>query len=514
MPLQQATIGPLEGCTIEEARALRARLIAAEAHRVELSKKALAMYWSDPVAFVHDCFTWDDSKPAEYQEEIWAAVPTYGKVAVRSLHGVGKTTTNALAMLWFAITRDAAHVDWKLPSTAGAWRQLDQYLWPEIRKWVRKIDWATLGRQPFNQHEMLKLNLNLTYGSSFAVASDVPALIEGVHADSVLYIFDESKSIRAETFDAAEGAFSGTGEAFAIASSTPGEPAGRFYDICTKKPGLEDWHSIHIDLERAVAAGRVDRPWADRRAMQWGINSALYANRVLGEFHADDESGVIPLSWVEQAVARWEATSKNLALDPDPNGERNIEVLGVDVARGGDDKTALALRWDNRIHELRYSHHEDTMETAGKAGGVLSANPGCRCVVDTDGLGAGVTDRLREQGFEVESFHAGSNQGIKYQKDSSGELGFVNIRSAAWWNLRQLLDPTSRADLELPPDEDLIGDLTSPQWKVNSKSQIVVEPKIEIKKRIHRSTDGGDSVVQAFWKKKPRKRAGMSHAGR
>jgi len=68
-------------------------------------------------------------------------------------------------------------------------------------------------------------------------------LIEGAHAESLLYIFDESKSIAAPVFDAAEGAFAGPGEVFALAQSTPGEPSGRFYDIHARASGLEDWRS-------------------------------------------------------------------------------------------------------------------------------------------------------------------------------------------------------------------------------------------------------------------------------
>ena len=71
---------------------------------------------------------------------------------------------------------------------------------------------------------MLRLNVNLTYGSAFAVASDVPALLEGVHADSVVFFYDEAKSIRPDTFDATEGAFAGQGETFALVIGTPANP--------------------------------------------------------------------------------------------------------------------------------------------------------------------------------------------------------------------------------------------------------------------------------------------------
>ena len=82
--------------------------------------------------------------------------------------------------------------------------------------------------------------------------------------------------------------------------------------------------------------------------------------------------------------------------------------------------------------------------------------------------------------------------------DRSGELGFVNRRSAAWWGLRELLDPATEAELAIPPDDLLTGDLVSPTWRPTSAGRIVVEGKDGIRKRLGRSTDHGDAVVQAF----------------
>jgi hypothetical protein len=85
------------------------------------------------------------------------------------------------------------------------------------------------------------------------------------------------------------------------------------------------------------------------------------------------------------------------------------------------------------------------------------------------------------------------------RKDASGELGFTNKRSAAWWNMRELLDPANGHDVALPDDDELTGDLTAPKWRVMSGGKIQVESKDDIRKRIGRSTNKGDGVIQAFW---------------
>jgi hypothetical protein len=454
-------------------------------------------YLYDPAGFARDCIAWPVGKNlTSYQSETLAALPIHRRVSVRGPHGLGKSAMSAIAVLWFAITSDAAGIDWKCPTTAGAWRQLEKYLWPEIHKWARLLRWDVLNLPPLDPRtELLTLNMKLKYGSAFAVASDNPELIEGVHADRVMYVFDESKAIRADTFDAAEGAFSGADdshgtEAYALAMSTPGEPNGRFYDIHRRAPGLSDWWPRHVTLAESIAAGRVSEQWALARREQWG-DSAVYHNRVLGEFHSSDEDGVIPLSWVEAANERWRAWDEQ----GQPASEERLTV-GVDVARSGSDKTVMALLDGPVITEMRHTALEDTMQTAGRVLGIVRANPTRRPIVDVIGIGAGVVDRLREQKIPVVAFNA--SEGTDH-KDRSGELGFTNLRGAAWWNLRELLDPAFSPTLALPPNDRLTGDLTAPHWRVMSGGRIQVESKDDIRKRIGRSTDDADAVVQAAW---------------
>ena len=330
--------------------------------------------------------------------------------------------------------------------------------------------------------------LKLAHGQAFAAASDDPALLEGAHAQSLLVVLDESKSIPVAVFDAVEGAMSGTGEAFALATSTPGAPVGRFYEIHQRRPGLTDWQTVHVTLSQAIEAGRVSKTWADQRALQWGTESAVYQNRVLGEFASSDEDGVIPLSWVEAAVERWQQWVE--AGKPEFVPRR---IIGVDVARSGTDQTALAVRQGDIIESIERYRLADTMQTTGHVAAKLAG--GASAVVDVIGIGAGVVDRLREQGHSVTGFHASERS---THRDRTGEMAFLNQRAEAWWNLRDLLDPAYGATLALPDDDELIGDLCAPRWRLNSTGRIQVESKDEIRKRLGRSTDVGDAVMMAM----------------
>lgn len=461
------------------------------------STHGAARYLNDPVGFATDCIIWPRNRRLmAYQRDILAHISTHHRVAVRGPRGLGKTAISALIILWFALTRDACGIDWKIGTTAGSFLQVSQFTWPEVHKWARMLNWDALGRRPLNERsELLTLKIRLRFGEAFAASVENPYLIEGAHADHVLFVFDESKAIASAVFDSVEGTFSnaGTGdrEAFALSISTPGEPVGFFYDIHSRKPGTHHWWARHVTRDEAIAEGAITADWCEQRRLQWGEDSALYHNHVLGEFYSSDEDGVVPLGWIEQAHQRHLAWIADGRIPPP--GRR---LLGVDVARTGSDKTVLALRAGHVITDIRRSSREDTMQTVGRVKGIVDAEPGTVPVVDVIGIGAGVVDRLREQGITTEAFNA--SEGTK-RKDRTGELGFLNVRSGAWWNMRELLDPAFGSEIALPEDDLLTGDLTAVHYRVMSGGKIKVESKDEIRKRLGRSTDTGDAVIQPFW---------------
>jgi len=413
---------------------------------------------------------------------------------------LGKTTIASWIVLWAVLVFD----DCKVPTTASAWRQLTKYLWPEIHKWGVRLRWDKIHRKPFDPRTEL-MTLSIKRGASceaFALASDRAELIEGAHAEHLIYVFDEAKTIGEETWDAAEGAFA-SGDCYALAISTPGEPQGRFYDIHRHATGYEDWWTRHVTLEEAIKSGRVNRDWAEKRKRQWGETSAAYQNRVMGEFASSEEDGVIPLAWVEAANARWlKWADAGKVLEPP------MTAVGVDVARSGSDKTTMAPRYDNIITTVKVWSGKDTMYTVGRVHEVLKKYGGM-AVVDVIGLGAGVYDRLREMKDEVLAFNAGERTNVK---DKAEVLGFVDKRSASWWMLRELLDPDGGELIALPPDAELkmamgkvkqeelslTGELTAPHWTETSNGRIRVESKKQIKKRLKRSTDLADAIIMAL----------------
>jgi len=435
-------------------------------------------------------------------------------VAVRSGNGGGKTALAAIIVHHGIQCYD----DSKIPTTAGSWLQLTEYLWPEIHKWVPRLRWDIIGLDPYlPKRELQTLSLRmLPNRRAFAAGCDNPDFIEGAHAGwmsleqedpstqrgLIGYVFDEAKAVPSSIWNAAEGAFSGAGErggqdAFAFAISTPRSTTGEFWRIHARKPGYENWHPLHWTVDQLLASGMITQDWVNMMHRKLGETDPIYRNRVLGEFAQYEEDTLVPLDWVEAAQERgriWASSGRKL------NGHRPI--IGGDVGRGGD-KSVICQRYGNIVPPLTKMDLRDTMRVAGQIAALL--NDEAVANVDVIGLGAGVVDRLKEQGHHVVGVNFGASS---HATDRSGELGFLNMRAYCYWSVRDFLDPElytkedgtiddERAPV-LPDDENLLQDLTSIKWSLTSGGKIKMEPKEKLRSRLGRSPDEGDSLALTF----------------
>lgn len=211
--------------------------------------------------------------------------------------------------------------------------------------------------------------------------------------------------------------------------------------------------------------------------------------------YAGEPDQLITSEWVELAFAR--------GANPDLKGRP--KALGVDVARYGDDDTVIAETEGWHLVGLEAWHGIDTRRSSEtvKARIVTRQIPAYMVRVDTVGLGAGVADNLRHDRLLVTEFVAGA----KPIEGAHKYLRFKNLRSQAWWNMRELLDPSAvgpKASFNPSMKEEhrqkLTADLIAPKYSLDSDKVIDVESKDSIKARLGRSTDYGDACVQAFAK--------------
>lgn len=199
----------------------------------------------------------------------------------------------------------------------------------------------------------------------------------------------------------------------------------------------------------------------------------------------------------------------------DGGEEYEFSASALDPARGID-MSALGYRRGPWVGELEYDNERDLMHLIGKVreqyvrefgnGRII---PAC---IDVIGIGAGIYDRMREIAYEmrqdVGDYHKIINpypivsSEISTATDASGLLEMYNVRAELWWHMRELLDPDNPLGIDepicLPPDNVLLADLSTPRWRHHSRG-ILIESKLDLKKRIGRSTDAGDTVCMLFY---------------
>ena len=239
-----------------------------------------------------------------------------------------------------------------------------------------------------------------------------------------------------------------------------------------------------------IPAGLADNPFLgdDYRAALQLMPEPLRSALKDGDWQAsltDDAYQVIPRAWVKAAMARWTA-------EP-PEGEATKpQVVGGDVARGGEDQTVNAPRrgvWFGRLQK-----HPGRTTPDGQSVAALWQVLGGSINADVIGVGASAFDIARERQVDVK----GVNFSAKSRRtDKSGRLKFVNKRAECYWLFREALDPSSGLDIMLPPDPELEMDLCAARWSMQSNG-IKIEAKEDIKKRIGRSPDCADAVVLAW----------------
>lgn len=456
------------------------------------------------------------SKQREIVQSVWAHEMT----AVRSGHGVGKTAVAAL------IGNEFLHAfpDSLVVTTAPSWTQVETLLWKEWHRVHRLANERLAGglgtRMTITTCEKTR------EWRAFGISTDKQDRLVGQHAPHLLVIIDEAFGVADWVIEAIKTW--GTGGHFRVLCiGNPTDPASAVAQAWKRERGL--WNTLHVsafdspcvdimpddgqaptlteaDLtalnldvdtygpyahlfrmklpqEResvpiVVSRSLTDTRWVMKQIVTYAgnVEHPLWMVRVLGEFGQTD--GVISLAVVEAAQAR--------SLVPSDTAD---VILGCDVATTGTDETVISSRCDKRIRLERIRHGQDTMATAGDcaqiAGAYRSLGRNVRIVVDSIGVGEGVADRLIELGFNVTKYKS-SEKAIDADK-------YPNRRSETWYTCAEQL-----AEMDLDADDMLAADLAAPKGSMNSRGQLVVEPKDITKKRLGRSPDRGDSVLMTL----------------
>ena len=163
-------------------------------------------------------------------------------------------------------------------------------------------------------------------------------------------------------------------------------------------------------------------------------------------------------------------------------------MWGVDVARFGDDRTAIAKRQANRLLEpIKHWSGTDLMVTAGKIKAEYDETKydmrPSEILIDAIGLGPGVYDRCRELGLPVRAIK--SERHRRHEKTACAFATSCGSRGVNGSRSGHVADA-------------LIAELTAPTYAFTSTGKMVVESKADMKKRGLRSPDLADAFLLTF----------------
>jgi hypothetical protein len=420
----------------------------------------LTRYQSDPCLFAEEVL---GVRLTPYQKDILLSVRDNPRTAARTGNGVGKTRLCAVLVLWAVCCFPNTWV----VTTASTNRQVEMQLWSEIQRLYRNA------RVPLGG-ELLSTELRFPKTSSRAVgfSTDDPGLFEGFHAERVLVIVDEAKSVGQPIFDAVERLLSAGKWVRLLVASTPGGACGPFHDCFGKNAHL--YARFHVS---AYEAPFVRRDWIEERKQEWGEESALYQSAILGDFPTCSQDGVvISLSHVQRLIEN----------PPAPSGT-DLRA-GIDLAAGGRDESVVALFEGNQMIALECWHIADTMQTVGKIIELIKKHdvPCENINADSDGMGGPIIDRLWEQGYHVNRVHNGDTP-VDQQR-------FANLASEMWVTVGQKIE---NREIILLPDERLIAQLTARKQKPRSDGRIQLESKEELRARGFPSPDRAEAAMYA-----------------
>lgn len=454
-----------------------------------------ARYYDDPCGFARDVLK---LRLWRRQRDLLKSIAENPKTAVASGQKTGKSTCFVVAGLWWTATRPRGRVLLTGPTN----HQVDDVLWTELRRVCFRTRDEVTGEQLFNGRCVADIlgarpakvpSTGMQWHDGREIigfSADKPESLQGISSPELLILADEGSGIADALFQALDGNLAGGG--VLAAAGNPTQLTGWFFDAFHSK--REHWSTLTISSEETpnctgeepAIPGLADPAFIEKRRAEYGEDSPFYRVRVKGLFPGTSSNAVIGLDDITAAQKRY--TLNIGTYDPQLD-------LGVDVARFGDDDSAVTPRRGVRISPPKAVHGFDTVALVGLIVTTirdmrLPGEPKARVKVDVGGgYGNGVVDLLRASHSDVcDVFEVNSSS-------EADDPTYFNLRSQLHFATRDWL----RDHGELPSDKRMEAELLEPKYGFDPRVRFKVEGKDEIKKRLQRSPDRGDSVMLAIY---------------
>lgn len=438
----------------------------------------------NPLKFVQLCFPWgtgdltDHTGPDQWQRDILEAITNAlnegqgapVRVAVASGHGIGKSALVAWLMLWSIMTFEET----KGVVTANTENQLKTKTWAELAKWRRRCLGGELFRLTATAMFAADSQFEKTWRIDMVPWSERNTeAFAGLHNEGkrVALFFDEASAIPDSVWEVAEGAMTDANtEILWCCFGNPTLATGRFHSCFGRFK--HRWITRQIDSRNCRLTNKQQiQQWID----DYGEDSDFARVRVRGLFPRSGSNQFIPGAAVERC--------RHIKAEGYENQPR---ILGIDVARFGEDQTVFAMRQGRKLKPLIKMRGLDTTQTSARAAELIRQWQPHAVFVDGVGIGGSVVDQLRQLGFDIIEINAGSPAMESHK--------YFNLRAEMWGRMRDAIV----SGLELPDDPELLGELTSVEYSFSPTQQVRLEKKEIMKRRGLSSPDCGDALALTF----------------
>lgn len=456
---------------------------------------AILDFVDDPLGFVRFAYPWGEpgtfleheEGPDVWQEELLVEIGRQIKerafnghdpvkpirIAIASGHGIGKSTITCWIIHHVMSTRPFS----KGTITANTGGQLRDKTWAQLSKWHSVLinkDWFGHMNSPGNMSYKSVENPDSWGCTAFTCRKENTESFAGQHAADAtsLYIFDEASKIPNEIYEVANGGLT-DGEPMIFLFGNPTRGSGAFFDCFNRQS--HRWTTRQIDSRTAKKTNKAEmQEWID----DYGEDSDFVRVRVRGMFPRSGSLQFISSEAVREAMERKLHASE---YDYAP------KVMGVDVARFGDDMSVICKRQGLAVHTLKKYRGLDTMQMAHQVAEEIKTWEPDMVFVDVVGVGAGVVDCLRtELGYkQVRGVNAGSR---------ASTPAYFNLRAEMWGKMRDAL----MSGMSLPDDNEFEADLTGLEYGYTCKEALKLEKKEDAKRRGIRSPDTADALALSY----------------
>lgn len=316
-----------------------------------------------------------------------------------------------------------------------------------------------------------ELTIVLPNGATIRLyGADKPDTLRGLYFDGI--VLDEVADMKPQVWGEIVRPALADREGWALFIGTP-KGINLFSDLYHQALRDDAWYA---DLRRASETDAITKEELEAARKQMTPNQ--YAQEMECDFSAAVENALISLGMVREAAGRTIAR-----LD---HSYASV-VLGVDIARYGDDRSVIFPRQGLAAFKPYVFRQLSTMAMAAQVAHVYDELKADAALIDEGAMGPGVIDKLRQMGgYNV----IGINFGGKATNPR-----YVNIRSEIWDKMAGWIKEGGC----IPDDESLVADLCGPTYSFdNAANKFELETKESMKKRGLASPDLGDGLALTF----------------